>query len=362
MNLCNIYNFAPHYREPIFRLMDEEFQCAWYFGKENQDIKKMSYEGFRGPITEVETLRLGGYSWQRHIIGLLWKYDCFLVCADSRCLSNWVFLFLAKFFPRKKVYLWGHGFYGKETKLERVVKKAVDRLADGIFLYNNYARNLMISLGFKRERLFVIYNSLDYPKQCEFRSHLRPTGIYSEHFGNSDPNLIFIGRLASSKKLDLLLDAQKILKQRGHNYNMTFIGGGEELSRLKARAEKDQLNVWFYGPCYDELLNGELIYNADLCVSPGNVGLTAIHSMTFGTPVLTHSDFSHQGPEFEAIIPSKTGDFFQRGDVEDMISKIEQWLEQHSASREDVRKACFDEIAAHWNPQVQLEVLKKNLE
>lgn len=68
-------------------------------------------------------------------------------------------------------------------------------------------------------------------------------------------------------------------------------------------------NIWFYGACYDEIKNAALIYNADLCVSPGNVGLTAMHSMVFGTPVITHNDFKWQMPEFEAIEPGKTGDF-----------------------------------------------------
>ena len=52
---------------------------------------------------------------------------------------------------------------------------------------------------------------------------------------------------------------------------------------------------------YDENEIGDLIYNADLCVSPGNVGLTAIHTLTYGTPVLSHANFPNQMPEFEAI-------------------------------------------------------------
>lgn len=77
----------------------------------------------------------------------------------------------------------------------------------------------------------------------------------------------------------------------------------------KCIRERVDKNVWFYGSCYDEQTNAELIYNADMCVAPGNVGLTAIHAMTFGCPVITHSDFKWQMPEFEAIHPGKTGDF-----------------------------------------------------
>lgn len=59
------------------------------------------------------------------------------------------------------------------------------------------------------------------------------------------------------------------------------------------------------------MTNAEFIYNADLCVSPGNVGLTAMHSLVFGCPVITHNCFEWQMPEFEAIQPGITGDFLR---------------------------------------------------
>ncbi len=70
--------------------------------------------------------------------------------------------------------------------------------------------------------------------------------------------------------------------------------------------------IWLYGACYDEEIIGELIFNAQLCVSPGNVGLTAMHSLVYGTPVITHNNFSNQSPEFEAIIDGKTGSFSKK--------------------------------------------------
>ena len=34
-----IYNFAPSYREAIFKLIDQEYDCDWYFGNNETDIK-----------------------------------------------------------------------------------------------------------------------------------------------------------------------------------------------------------------------------------------------------------------------------------------------------------------------------------
>lgn len=39
--ICVIYNTAPRYREAVFRAIDKEYDCDWYFGKTKSDIKEM---------------------------------------------------------------------------------------------------------------------------------------------------------------------------------------------------------------------------------------------------------------------------------------------------------------------------------
>ena len=116
----------------------------------------------------------------------------------------------------------------------------------------------------------------------------------------------------------------------------------------------------FYGPCYDEKENAQLIYDANMCVAPGNIGLTAIHSLSFGTPALTHDSFEYQMPEYEAIIDGKTGTFFKKDDVNSMADAIQNWIENNT-DRDKTRHACYEEIDARWNPEFQMKVLKKHL-
>ena len=71
-------------------------------------------------------------------------------------------------------------------------------------------------------------------------------------------------------------------------------------------------NCIFYGATYDEKELSKLIYMSDLTVSPGNIGLTAIHSLSYGTPVCSHSNFNNQMPESEAIINFENGFFFRK--------------------------------------------------
>ena len=217
--------------------------------------------------------------------------------------------------------------------------------------------------GFKENRLFVIHNSLSYDVQLKLRKSMHRSSIYRNHFGNDYPVIIFIGRLTPVKQLDMLIDAVKRLKVQNRECNLALIGDGSMRHDLEMRV-KDLViedNVWFYGACYDETVNAELIYNADLCVSPGNVGLTAIHSLMFGTPVITHDDFAYQMPEFEAIQKDETGDFFSHGQVESLVGTIYKWLDEKADKREEVRLACFKEIDGQWNPQFQMKVIKSVL-
>lgn len=139
-----------------------------------------------------------------------------------------------------------------------------------------------------------------------------------------------------------------------------MIGDGTEKERMlqDVQALRVTQQIWFYGACYDEESNASLIYNADLCVAPGNIGLTAMHAMMFGCPCLSHNDFPWQMPEFEAIHEGSTGCFFERDNIEDLANSIDKWFLEHADKREDVREACFHEIDKEWNPHKQLEIIK----
>ena len=162
--------------------------------------------------------------------------------------------------------------------------------------------------------------------------------------------------------MDAMMErAVTLLKTQGENYNITFVGDGDMRQALESEVCKSQLEstTWFYGACYDEKTNADLIYNADLCIAPGNIGLTAMHSLMFGCPAISHNDFKMQMPEFEAIIPGQTGDFFEYGNLSDLARCISLWFATKSNSREKVRQACYEEIDKYWNPYYQLDLLKK---
>jgi len=359
--ICLIYNYAQHYRLGIFKLMDNELDCDFYFGDKMGDVKKLDYKELKGFRKELKNIPIfSHFYWQSDALSLFFKkYNNYIILGEYYCLSTWLILIFSVF-SSKKVYLWSHGWYGKESFIIKLIKKFFFSMSDGIFLYGEYARKLMIKEGFDSSKLHVIYNSLNYEEQILIRENLVKSDIYLSHFGNKAPVLIFIGRLTKIKKLHQILEALKKLKDQNFPLNLVMIGDGEEKEFLNSKILEYGLknNVWFVGQLYDEKAIANYIFNADLCVSPGNVGLTAMHTLMYGTPVITHNNFAFQMPEFEALEIDKTGDFFEYEDVCSLIEKIREWFEK-DLSREEIRKNCYQIIDTKFNPRFQVSEIKR---
>lgn len=359
--ICIASITASHYRKRIYCLLDIELNCDFIFGIDDSTVKRLD-TSLLNRTRNIQNKYFFNSNWyqQKGLFNLIKGYDVIINDLSVFCFSAWVLLFYSKF-SGQKVYNWDHGLYGREGFVKKLIKRAYFGLADGSLIYGNYARNLMIKHGFDGDKLHVIHNSLDYDQQLIIRNSMNFTDIYTSHFGNNNPVLCFIGRLTNVKKLDQIIDALSILKSKGKYYNVVFIGDGSEMLNLTKKVLELQLTdqVWFYGACYDEKINAELIYNADLCVAPGNIGLTAIHAMMFGCPCLTHNDFTWQMPEFEAIRDGFTGTFFERDNVSDLSHTISKWFDENLYKRTEIREACFVEIDNNWNPHNQIEIIKK---
>lgn len=364
MRLCCIFNYAPHYRLPIFKKMDTEMGAYFYFGsvlRGGEALEKLDYSLLHGFRKELETHFFGPFEWTSGWLGLPFRSEngAFLISKNYYALNQWLFLVICKLL-HKPVYAWMHGMKSSlpeenGSALTMRLARWYDRLLTGTFLYGQRARENMVRMGYEPSKLHVIYNSLDYDKMKGLRNVV-PDNPYQELFGNGDPVLLFIGRLTAVKELDSILEVHKILKEKGLHTNVVFIGDGPEKERLCQAAAED---VGFVGALYDEKEIHPYLYHADLCLSPGNVGLTAIHCLSYGLPVVTNDGFNSQMPEYEAIEPGITGDFFKKGDVGDFASKVSGWLSSHDGkSRESVREACLRMIDSRYNPDYQICLLK----
>ena len=364
--ICCSLNFAPHYRQEIFLRMEKKLDCDFFFGdKTYGPIKKIDYSRFNKKVSELVFTNIFK---QLYILKGQTKlssasYSHYIITGQAYNLSAWTLLFLNKI-RGKKTFIWNHGWYGNENFIKKTLKKYQLKLAAGYFLYGNYAKRLMEKEGFDSNKLHVVYNSLSYTEQLKIRRQLTKTSIYLDRFENTNPTLLFIGRLTKVKKLHLVLKAMQLAFEEGYYCNLVIIGEGTEKQLLEKLVEDFNLkqNIWFYGSSYKEEQIGQLIYNADICISPGNIGLTAIHSLMYGTPAITHNNFTNQMPEFEAIEEGITGTFFKENDPIDLKSAIIQWLVKYPQKEADLIQACYNKIDLYYNPNYQIKILKEVLQ
>ncbi|MEN7551143.1 glycosyltransferase [Rapidithrix thailandica] len=362
--VCVLFNYPSHYREEVLVKIQKELNADIYFGSATfAKIKKMSFNSFKEEPKTLKFIKLFSYfNWIKGSVSLLRKYKTFIIYGELYCISTWVILIISNII-NKDLYLWSHGFYGRESNVKKKIKSIFFRLSKGVFVYGDYSKKLMIESGVPKEKIHVINNSLNHSKILKAREKsTKLSSPYQEYFKNTNPMIIYIGRVQKQKKISQLIDALLYCKEELNlNLNMVIVGTGNDIHEIKSYSKKKGIDkhIWFYGPSYDEEINGNLIFNADVCVSPGEIGLTAIHALSYGTPVITHNNFPYQGPEFEAIKNGVTGLFFNVNDHISLASQLAKWLSLHPTKSQQLIKECQLVVDKSYNPDFQVKLLKE---
>lgn len=143
-----------------------------------------------------------------------------------------------------------------------------------------------------------------------------------ESFGYSlnDRLIIYVGRIASEKSLNIVLEGYEEAVKNGTNVKMLIVGGGPDLENLKKWVIDHQLenNVKFSGPVPSEQVP-LLYHSADAFVSASlseTQGMTFVEALASGLPLFARKDDVLDG----LLIENKTGWFFE--DAKDFGSKI----------------------------------------
>jgi glycosyltransferase involved in cell wall biosynthesis len=364
-----VYHYISHYRIPIFNLLSKSNKNEYtILSGEKADINIKTADTV---LSETDPIS-GGIRWE--IIKNYWflkyfliqpsvlkysfnkKYDTIIFLGTMYYITTWLGAIIAKI-RGKKVIFWTHGYIKDEKNLKGFIRYIFYSLADEILVYGQRAKDILISKGFPKERVSLIYNSLDYDNQKLIRTKSNTIYKNNTFFKNNLPVFGFIGRLTIQKKIDLLLITLSEINKDGPKANLLIIGDGEQMEVLKIKAKKLGLDdyVCFYGACYDENKIFELISLMKVIVSPGEVGLTAIHSLSFGVPVITHNRFDMQMPEYEAVVEGVTGGFFEYDNpIQSLIEKLDYWLFKND--NKNTVNNCYKVIDQYYNPYIQNKI------
>jgi glycosyltransferase involved in cell wall biosynthesis len=382
MKTIIIYHYLASYRQPIFTelMKSDKIEFTLYSGNTSDiEIKKIETDyslkeindgGLRWFFFKNRWFLKNKILWQSGLINLAINgdYDCIVFLGSPYHISTWFASVIGRI-RSKKVFYWMHGVYKDKIAFVDYVKLFVFyKIANGFFLYGKRAYNIL-SKYYNEENIHIVYNSLDYKKSIEFRKTIAEKDIYNyrvTYFNDmSTPVVVFIGRLNHIKRLDLLIEAQNNLKikYKKNVFNVLIIGDGEEKHNLENLVSKRglQRNVSFLGAIYDENINSNILSHADLCVTPGEVGLTAIHSLSYGTPVISHDNLNIQMPEVESIKRGITGDLYEYNNLEDLARSIEEWFLSRPIKNQTIIEDCYAIIDEYYNPNYQLKVFESVL-
>jgi glycosyltransferase involved in cell wall biosynthesis len=364
-----IYHFFPHYRRPVMERLLASSRRRWVlYGDAASDAVEATIAPWvpADPARFVRTQlrRLpGGLLWQSGLLRLALgrRFSTLVFLADPHFPATWLAAALARL-RGKRVLFWTHGWLRREGLAKRWMRRRFFALAHRLLLYGRGARRLGLAEGFAAERLHVIYNSLDQEAQALAQAGWEDAdrlALREAYFpGDVDtPVVVCTTRLVRVRRLDLLLEAVALLARRGRRVNVLLVGDGPERPALAAQAAALGVRVHFAGACYDEVQLARYVACANCTVAPGKVGLTAMTSLGFGVPVLSHGDAEDQMPEWEAIVPGLTGDCFAPGDAQAIAEAIAHWTEAPLPTPE-VRRACRAVIERFYNPENQVRLIE----
>lgn len=351
-----IYTHFPHYRTAVFAALSASQNLTFDFYYDLGGISSTIESGafvdnhYAMPVRQWRGLM---WQWQAVTHVLTKPADGYIFLGNPHILSTWVASALARI-RRKPVFFWTHGWLRRDSWAKRLTKGAFFRLASGLLVYGERARDLGVLEGYPRERIHVVFNSLDYDAQRQARE-----AVLREEDANSSespdlgkkPYFLAVSRLIPEVGLDQAIEA---LARVSEPAALIVVGAGPERDRLERLAIDFGVDVRFVGAIYDESTLAKLFLNTKAVVSPGKVGLLAMHALAYGATVITHDNLDRQMPEVEALEPEVTGAFFRYGDKDDLARKMTWALGRTEEDRLRCRAAGIARLEDNYTPEAQV--------
>lgn len=277
--------------------------------------------------------------------------DVLVLNWNIRNISVWAAIAKARA-RRLGVVLFGHGVSKNDSWMRRSVRNALGGMGDCLLVYSESVRSRLLDEGFDPQRVFVAPNSVDQTdiQRARLDWLARPDDLAAfrrEHkLDEGGPVLIFCARLEPLRRLDLLLDAMPRVAERHPGVRLIVIGGSKDAAfEAELRAKATGLGalaerVRFLGAIYGEPSLAPWFLSSDLMVFPSHMGLSVLHAMGYGVPVLTCDNASRHGPEFDVIqnafdpgVERPNGATFADADLDALVDRLDNLLSDRERLR-----------------------------
>ncbi len=318
----HLYEILKHARcygiEPILALG----QRGWL----SEEAEKISVEThlIKSLTREISLIRDGRTLWQ--MVRLIQKVKPDLVhCHSSKAGILGRF---ASALARRPCIFTAHGWAFTEgvAKKKRILYAAIEKIA-------GYVSKKILCVSEYDAQLVCKIMPEHAKKMCTIHNCIEDEPVYQVDWKNKRKterlNCVVVARFSPQKRNKEILQALRKVLDSGNQVHVTFIGGGEELSDVKAVCQALGLkkNVTFYGICKDVYRR---LPDFDVFLLYSNwegFPISILEAMRAGLPVIA----SDVGGVKEAV-DEKTGWLIPRGDE----NKLVEILSKIACSRGDL--------------------------
>ena len=326
--------------------LQEEFQCDFVNLSTSRNIDEIGKRSIMKYIRFIGAYLITSWKLLTHRYTL-----CYLAitCHGMGFLKDAPFVLLCKLF-RRKVVIHQHN---------KGMSKCVDKQPYKWLLPLVYRKTKVILLSWhlypdiekvvKKEQVLICPNGI--PELFDKEPHFERN--------NEVPRLLFLSNLIPSKGVFVLLDACKLLKDKGYKFVCDFVGGeSKEITKEvfeKAVEERGlEAIVKYNGPKYGED-KVEYFSNADIFVQPtfnDCFPLTLLEAMQYKLPIVS----TDEGAVPDMVKDEANGFICKRKDSGSTEDAIKSLLDS-----KDLRNQMGENGYKLFKEHFTLEVFNKNI-
>ncbi len=291
------------YREPFFKELTGFFDLRVYAGKPSISFGDFSKSDF----IELEWKGFSVFYYCKYSVcrRCLLESDDIVHFADFKCLSLW-YLLIMSFVENKGFWLHGQGGYKKQGLLSDFIYTLALFFSKGYISYNEFSADFLKKKtpNFLHKKISIVNNTL----------YMTPVDKVEDNYSL---DLLYIGRIRENSGIEFLL---KAAKEANVVVNVIGDSDGDYLKVLQTSYD----NGFFFGSIFDREEQLAIAKKCMAGVYGGDAGLSVVHYMAFGLPVIVHgSTKDHMGPEPFYVEDHINGLLFERNNLSSLVEKIE---------------------------------------
>ena len=323
---------VPHYRVALFNNLDDrhDVDLTVFAGPGRQGVTNADVSADLtarvAPIRNVYGRRRHlpfsyAHGWSRMLRG----FDVVVTAESTKDVVTWLLLLLRRPFGFKLVVC-GHI---RLTTHDRVVVARLRRLlvtwADGVIAYTEEGSQQALEWGKDAASVIAMGNTIDTERAERARDRVTPEDVdrFKSERDLGNAVFLFIARPKPWKRLDLAIEAVRILNYRGLRTDLLVVGAVDTAHAGVPTTASDR--VHFLGmETRDEVL-ATYFAAADLVLVPGAVGLAVNHAFAQGRPIVTARHAQH-GPEMALAEHGRNAWLVESSDAEAFAEALERLI------------------------------------